>query len=193
MFAYCLNNPNTYVDLYGDRACIRDDALWGSSSQPSIIETILDAVIDEPTDPFTVTVGLTGNGTFNGLGGGVAGSISVDSTHTYALQTSQSAIVSMGSGLSGTVGLNFTYTNAKYVTDLDGKSLSGGITIVALCGISIDYVTFIPASNPNTTNHGISITIATGAGAGVQTAQAYTKSVGLWNPYRALKEKLFGG
>ena len=194
-FVYCLNNPITFVDDFGSRACARDASFESVSRQKkeNIVETILNAMTGEPANPITVSAGLTGNGTYCGLGFGIAGYVSVDSTHTYAIQQTTSKIVSYGTNLSGAIGLNITITNAKYVTDLDGKSMSGGFTITPLCGISLDYVTFVPSSDPSVTNFGISFTIAIGAGAGVQSAQSYTKTRGTWNPLKVLKNALFGG
>lgn len=62
---------------------------------------------------------------------------------------------------------------------------------MAVYGMSLDYVTFVPESNPNIINHGVSFTIALGAGAGLQSAQNNTKTVGTWNPIKTLKKVLF--
>ena len=55
---------------------------------------------------------------------------------------------STGSG--GSAGLTLCVTNAPHVRDLTDKSDSYGLTVVGLAGMSIDYVTFVPASRPDT-------------------------------------------
>ena len=106
-------------------------------------------------------------------------------------QETTSLGASTGAGGSG--GLVMTYTNATNVQDLSGLSNSKGFTLVAAAGLSVDFITFIPESNPNTTCWGISIAIAIGGELEAHAAQNYTTSKRSWNPFIALRDFLYGG
>jgi hypothetical protein len=86
-----------------------------------------------------------------------------------------------------------TYTNAADVQDLEGLSYSYGTTIAAIAGVSIDYITFTPKSNPNKTCWGISVVISLGGEFEFHAADNYTNTISSWNPFVALRERLYGG
>ena len=96
------------------------------------------------------------------------------------------------SGSGGSCGIIMTYTNASNVQDLAGQSTSHGFTLVALAGVSIDYITFTPSSNPDTACWGISVVISLGAELEAHAAENYTTSTSSWNPFTVLKGFLYG-
>ena len=124
-------------------------------------------------------------------GGVMAGksyAISADTSFNYAAQKTTTSGASTGAG--GSLGLALMYTNASDVQDLEGYSDSYGFTIVGIGGVAIDYITFVPRSNPDTTCWGINVTIAAGGEMEFHTAQNYTASSKSWNPFLKLRDML---
>ena len=68
-----------------------------------------------------------------------------------------------------------------------------GFTVAGLIGISVDYLTFVPASEPSTIKHGICVSILLGAGADIHAGTSYTQTHGSCNPISWLIEKINGG
>jgi hypothetical protein len=94
--------------------------------------------------------------------------------------------------MGGSAGLILTYTNAKNVQDLSGFSNAIGGTFVSGRGVSIDYITFTPSSNPNTTCWGISVILSVGGEVEFHTTDNNTTSTSSWNPFKELSEFLYG-
>ena len=214
MFAYCGNNPTSHTDPTGH-------ASWGTNTVAisdcksgltpgiatyllTIMESeqrntpvkesvvgILDAINTPSNDGRTFSVALTGSTIFGNSGAGKSYSLSVASGNHYALQTTET--FSVASGMGASVGLALTLTNAKYVSDLNGRSDAVGFTAVGLMGISIDYLTFVPASEPSTTKHGICVSILWGADTDIHAGTSYTQTQRYYNPISWLIEKINGG
>ena len=194
MFAYCNNNSVNFADPSGmysscrvSRQCLSDG---GSSLLPTscaskendFVEWLLLHMARQRKEGNTFSVGFSG---------GKSVVLSVDTSHNYAIQETTST--GAASGFGGSAGLVMTYTNATDVQDLTGSSNSYGATIVAFAGLSIDYITFNPASNPSTTCWGISVIISLGGEADIHGAQNYTTSTSSWNPFIALWDLWYGG
>ena len=202
MFAYCNNDPVGYLDSTGHlpirNAAIRMTDGVCSSPKPktdnslSIVKQILDACTDTPREGTTFSVGITASGNWGGSSGSWTGCISVDKSHNYALQETTALSGSSSAGVGASVGLTYTFTNAKNVQDLTGVSQSWGITLVEGVGASVDILRFIPASNPNDVNWGVSISIVLGAEVEAHAAENYTTSTESWNPLKKLKQRIFG-
>ena len=188
MFAYCLNNPMNYLDSLGAR-CVAANRDWGGSfSDQGIIEDLIDAMTDPRDDSLTYSVGFNTSGSWGGATGGASCCISADNTYNYAAQKTDTVGASSSIGVGASVGFNLTFTNANNVQDLSGTSTSVGFTLCNGVGISVDWITFVPASDPSATKHGISIGICIGAEYEIHTGESYTTSTNSWNPLRKLKE-----
>ena len=187
MFAYCLNNPVCYLDSTGYIATSAfSTAAYATGGDQSIIQEILEHITTISEDNITSSVGITGFASYFGSGAGGSLAVGVDSSYNYAGLRSINFGVGSSLGASAMVGINFQLTNADVVTDLKGVSKSYGFTAAALCGIAIDIVQFIPASNPDTTCWGVSVTIGLGMGADIHASQSNTATTKTWNPVRAL-------
>lgn len=68
-----------------------------------------------------------------------------------------------------------------------------GVTLCEGTGISVDLISFVPASDPSVTNYGISIAICLGAELEAHRGESYTTSTASWNPLKELKNLLYGG
>lgn len=188
MFAYCNNNPITYTDSLGTR-CVAANRDWsGSAPEQGIIEGLLDAMTDHREDSSTYSVGFNTSGSWGGTTGGASCCISADNTYNYAAQKTDTVGASSSIGVGASVGFNLTFTNANNVQDLSGASTSVGFTLCTGVGISVDWITFVPASDPSVTKHGISIGICIGTEYEVHAGESYTTSTNSWNPLRKLKE-----
>ncbi len=159
--------------------------------EPGYFEKLLSHLARPRKNGNTFSVGLIGASNNGGIMAGKSGVLSVDTSHNYAFQ----GTTTMGAapGIGGSGGLIFTYTNATDVQDLAGASKSYGFTLVATAGVSIDYITFTPASNPNAKCWGVSVAILAGGEAEVHGAENYTTSTKSWNPLIALRKRLYGG
>ena len=188
MFAYCNNNPIAYTDSSGTR-CVAANRDWsGSAPEQGIIEGLLDAMTDPRKDSSTYSVGFNTSGSWGGTTGGASCCISADNTYNYAAQKTDTVGASSSIGIGSSVGFNLTFTNANNVQDLSGASTSVGFTLCTGVGISVDWITFVPASDPSVTKHGISIGICIGTEYEVHAGESYTTSTNSWNPLRKLKE-----
>jgi len=135
----------------------------------------------------TFSAGLSVGATYIYESKGVSACISSDDDGNYALQGTTSHVTATGIGAS--VGLTLTYTNATNIEDLEGTSTSIGGTICSLGGIAIDYISFVPASNPNITCWGICVTISGGAGVEFHENYNYTTAISdTWNAWLALRD-----
>ena len=161
------------------------------NKETSFFESFLTHMARPRKEGNTFSVGLSGGTSFNGFLGGKSAVLSVDTSHNYALQSTTTAGAASGAG--GSFGLILTYTNATDVQDLSGLSYSYGGTFAPAAGISIDYITFTPGSNPNTTCWGVSIVISLGGEFEIHAAENYTTSKSSWNPFIALRNFLYGG
>ena len=204
MFVYCNNNP---VNIYDpDGRCSRFlGFLWKVDCGKSTCETSRNYADKEPgsfekflthmarprKEGNTFSVGLSGGATAAGITTGKSGVLSVDTSYNYALQ--DTTTIGSAPGLGGSGGLVITYTNATDVQDLAGASVSYGVTLVSAAGISIDYITFTPSSNPSTTCWGISIVVSLGGEFEAHAAENFTTSTSSWNPFIALRDFLYGG
>ena len=193
MFAYCMNNPVMRIDPTGYRYTKYADSCgnYCPHEEKDFLETFLTRMARNRQDGNTFSAGFSGACTFGDLTIGGSGVLSADTSNNYAFQATTSTGVAPGIGASG--GLTMTYTNATDVQDLTGASVSYGGSLVALAGISADYITFTPKSNPNTTCWGISITISLGGEIEVRAAENYTTSTKSWNLWLALRKALYGG
>ena len=204
MFVYCGNNP---VNMYDpDGACSRFlGFLWkvdcGSSTcetsknyahkEPSFFEQFLTDMARPREEGNTFSAGVAAGSTSGGMTAGKSYVISADTSYNYALQ--ETTTIGSAPGLGGSGGIVMTYTNATDVQDLEGLSYSYGATIASLAGISVDYITFTPKSNPNKTCWGISVVVSLGGELEVHAAENYTNTTSSWNPLIALSELLYGG
>ena len=203
MFAYCNNNPVNRYDP--DGLCSRFlGFLWKkdcgmktcSSSKnyeaplPSTFESFLESMARPRVNGNTFSVGFTGSTAIGGVLARKTGVLSVDTSYNYAFQKTTTTGVTTGAGASAGVVLSFT--NATNVNDLAGISESAGFTVAAPLGISLEGVRFVPASDPDRQCYGINIIIAFGAEVEIHSAQNYTISNRVWNPFLSLKGELYG-
>ena len=214
MFAYCGNEPVGNADpsgyaWWGTNTVAISDCRFGftpgyaeyvtapdrkSRKKRALVQNfvgILNAMATPTSDGATFSAGLTVSTNYDGSGGAWSGVISSDGGSNYAIQTSNTYSSSTCMGTSA--GLVMTWTNARYVTDLEVDSTIYGGTVVNFYGISADYISFIPASEPQKQKWGISISILVGAGAEAHMGQSYTTTVGQWNPIIALINAITGG
>ena len=199
MFAYCNNNPVLFMDSLGLRARLNIkmaiDGGIGSLHQKendgNIIKKMLDSMTDSRDTGNTFSVGITYGYNNGGAIIGKSAVLSADTSHNYALQ--ETTTFGGGIGFGGSLGITMSYTNATNVQDLSGVSDSYGFTIVGALGISVDYISFVPASNPNTTCWGITVAISLGSEMDAHMGQNYTTSSNSWNPLVKLRDFLFGG
>ena len=204
MYSYCSNNPVMYSDDNG--MCSRFlGVFWKvdcknpncSSSRmykhrtPGTFEEYLEKMTQPRKSCCTVSVGLSAGSTTGGNTIGKSAVLSIDTSYNYALQETTTTGVSTGEGTS--FGLTFTYTNAENVQDLSGSSEAIGGSIVALGGFAVEYITFVPASAPDKTCYGVSVTLSMGAEAEVHSVWNETSSTNSWNPLKKLKGYLYGG
>ena len=189
MFAYCLNNPINYTDANGFTS---EPSTHADSCECFLcsLERLLIELAAPDDDGNTFSVGLSLGYTFNYITQGIQYCISADTSNNYALQNTSSYGAATGFGVGG--GLTFTYTNANNVQDLTGSSESIGGTVCVLGGISVDYITFVPASQPDRTCWGISITLSAGAELEGHANYNYTTSSESWNLWDALRGLFFG-
>ena len=194
MFAYCNNNSANCVDMHGYRASLvtrRFDNCGGSGASASEEQSILKKILTDIASPDgygrTFSAGLSVGATYIYESKGVSACISSDDDGNYALQGTTSHGTATGMGAS--VGLTLTYTNATNIEDLEGTSTSIGGTICSLGGIAIDYISFVPASNPNITCWGICVIISGGAGVEFHENYNYTTAISdTWNAWLALRD-----
>ena len=192
MFAYCLGNPIQNVDAKGtlskNTLKRRSDksSNEGISGKESLIQ-ILEAMIAPKDEGNTFAISGTISSSMIGNGSAISFGIAADSSYNYALQETTS-LTNSGGGAGSSAGVAFSWTNARSVQDLKGTSQSYGVTLVAELGMSIEYVTFEPASQPGRTCSGINVVILFGAEAGVGGANNVTYSTDSWNPIRELLE-----
>jgi len=185
MFAYCLGNPIQYIDYQGNLPKKAAD-----QEKPTIKEMliqILEAMISPKDEGNTFAISGTISNSMIGNGSATSFGVAADSSFNYALQKTTSLTNSSG-GAGSSAGIAFSWTNARSVQDLSGLSQSYGVTMVAEFGMSIEYVTFEPASQPGRTCSGINVVILFGAEAGVGGANNVTYSTDSWNPIRELLE-----
>ena len=188
MFAYCRNNSVKRKDLDGKED---DDATQQEKEdEESFWERFLDHMARQRENGHTFSVGYVLGATWGSAGGSTSGCISVDNSYNYALQSTDSLNIGAGTGASG--GLIFTYTNADNVQDLRGNSNAYGLTLCEYFGISIDYITFTAATDPSKKCWGISVGLLVGAEADIHAGESYTQSKKSWNPFKVLKDWLFG-
>ena len=201
MFAYCLSNPTNIVDPTGMCGYIYSIYFWSDceskycpNSKKYNTQTTLESIFTELASPDqdggTFSVGIAGGGTtFNNTQSGSV-CLSVDSSNNYAVQTTTSYGSSAGAG--GSINLVLTFTNANNVQDLAGTSESYGFTIVDVFGVTLDYITFVPASNPDTTCWGISVSPSGGAEIEGHHTYNYTTSSKSWNLWLSLRKLFYG-
>ena len=189
-FLYCGNNAVNFSDPDGYRY-VCNTFHGGGTKKRNIFEKILDSITTPTLQGGTFSVGVSAGSSWGGAGGGWSGCVSVDTAYNYALQETTSLSASTGGGASG--GLAFTCTNAKDVQDLSGESNCRGVTLCGIAGISIDLISFVPASNPDTINWGICVTLLVGADFDGHRAVSNTESTRSWNPFKELKRLLQGG
>ena len=159
--------------------------------KPGFFQEFLTHMARPREEGNTFSVGYSGGYTGGVVTAGKSGVLSVDTSHNYAFQETTTMGAATGSGVSA--GLVMTFTIATNVHDLEGYSESKGFTIVALGGITIDYITFSPSSKPDTTCWGISVVLSAGGEVECHTAENYTTPSNSWNPVLALRELLYGG
>ncbi len=205
MYAYCYNNPVAYSDSEGNRPIVGAGPIsketveqkkqsvaamnpkitktekW-SKPKKRAVEEFSSHMARPREDGSTFSVGITGGYTSGGISIGKTSVLSVDSSYNYAVQKTESFGISTGVG--GSIGIVFSFTNASNVQDLVGASESKGITLVGLSGVSIDYVTFNPASNPYETCYGINVAISIGGELEYHKLENYTVSTNSFNPFR---------
>ena len=202
MYSYCQNNPVMFSDKNG--MCSKFlGFLWKidcknpncSTSRkyinrtPGFLEETLTKLTRPREDGATFSVGGSFGSTVGGNMLGKSGVLSVDSSYNYALQETTSTGVATGEGVS--FGLVLTYTNASNVQDLSGYSESTGGSFVAVGGFAIDVISFNPASNPEKTCWGVSVTLSGGIEAEAHSASNDTTSTDSWNPLKSLKGYLY--
>ena len=198
MFAYCGNNPISNTDISGtmhERTAGGAVCGGGRGNGQKLtwnkeLEDFLLYIARERTNGSTLSAGVSGGTSMGGLANGKSYVLSTDTSSNYALQETTTLGASTGTG--GNLGLILTYTNAPDVQDLSGISNSWGATVVIGKGLSVDFITFSPESDPNKTYRGVSIVFCFGAEADFHGAENYTTSTDSWNPFIALKEYLFG-
>ena len=200
MFVYCLNSPILLCDSSGTCSYISSLGGWIDCRSPSCqtsanyTTNVLYYILTDMGNPkdhgSTFSVGGSIGGTNFNQSQGVSGCLSVDSSNNYAFQKTDTYGAATGTGGSGALVL--TWTNASNVQDLAGPSESTGVTICSGLGISIDYITFVPASQPNSTRWGISISICGGGEAEVHKNYNYTTSTKSWNLWHSIRDVLFG-
>ena len=161
------------------------------NNSPSNMEMFLTHMARTRSEGNTFSAGFSGGYTGGGVTAGGSCVLSVDTSHNYAFQRTTTMGAATGAGASA--GLVMTYTNATNVHDLEGYSESAGVTLVAIGGITIDYITFSPGSNPDTTCWGISVVISAGGELECHTVENYTAPSKSWNPFGALRDFLYGG
>lgn len=203
MFVHCNNNPVNFADPSGmyiscrvTWQCFSDGGSGPlpasrTSEESDFLEWFLLHMARPREEGNTFSVGLSGGYSSAGFAAGKSVVLSADTSFNYAIQETTSTGVAPGIGGSG--GMVMTYTNATDVQDLTGASISYGATIVPLTGLSVDYITFNPPSDPNTTCWGISVVISLGGEFDVHGAENYTTSTSSWNPFIALWNLLYGG
>ena len=212
MIAYCNNNPVNLGDTSGvapwpTTVAISDcraipfgfayemELFWNMQKKEQerrdMLVPILTAIATPSSDGGTFSAGIVMSQNMSGSGPGWSGVISADTGNNYAIQTSQ--MYSTSTGLGASAGLVVTWTNAKYVSDLDGESVSYGATIVSGWGFSVDYLTFSPASDPDSKKWGISIAILAGAGADGHMVISNASTQASWSPLQELIRWLNGG
>ena len=204
MFAYCGNNCVNMHDP--DGKCSRFlGCLWlvdcgqpscetsksNPNCEPGFFEKFLTHMARPREEGNTFSVGFSGGYSGVGFTAGESGVISVDTSHNYAFQRTTTSGAASGAG--GSAGLVMTYTNATNVHDLEGYSESTGFTFVAIGGMTIDFISFSPSSKPGTTCWGISVVISAGGEFEGHTAKNFTTSTESWNPFLALRDRLYGG
>ena len=199
MFTYCKNNTPNRDDPTGLCSrflgikidCLRSTCESSKNyGKPGFLEQFLTHLARPRENGHTFSVGLAGSTSLGGASQGMSGVLSVDSSFNYALQETKSLGNGLGTGGSG--GLVFTYTNASNVQDLAGASSAYGFTLVSILGISLDYITFSPASNPDTICNGLSLTLSLGGEADLHGTDNYTTSTPSWNPIIELRKLIFG-
>lgn len=140
---------------------------------------------------YTVSTGLSVTSSWGGATGGASVCLSSDSSGNFAFQ--DATTLGASTGLDTSVAIYKTFTNAKDVQDLSGESSSWGISAGKGYVISVDIVTFVPASNPNTRKWGITIGVGIGAGIEAHAADSYTTSQDSWTIRDLIQTILWGG
>lgn len=200
MFAYCGNDPINFADAAGTRReYVRDLGAGVGTVCANYVSSVDDIESFEDflrhmarprKDGNTFSAGLALGTSYPGGLAGESYVLAVDTSHNYAFQ--QTSSLGASSGLGGSVGLVMTYTNATNVHDLEGSSISYGGTYAWGGGLSFEFFTFSPKSNPNSTCWGVNIIISLGGEAEVHMAENYTTSTDSWNPFDALREAIYG-
>ena len=194
-FAYCGNNPVNCVDPTGYDASfvnsfsskMKDAWIKGydyvcQAESYGAYKKFAEHLTRPRENGSTFSFGFTGGYTSGGVTGGKSYALSVDSSYNYALQKTESVGVATGIGASG--GIAISFTDATNVNDLNGKSLSRGVTLISIFGISIDYIEFNPASNPDKTCRGINVVISAGGELDFHAMENYTTTIKQWNPFK---------
>ena len=184
MFAYCRSNPVNRIDSHG-----MTDGTANKNEGKSFWEEFLEHMARKRKDGHTFSVGFTTGATWGDSGGSTSYCLSVDNSYNYATQRSDSLCAGAGTGASG--GLVFTYTSADNVQDLKGPSSTYGATICAIFGLSIDYIEFTAATDPDKECWGISVSLLYGAEADIHRGESFTTSSESWNPFKALSDWLY--
>ena len=156
------------------------------NNSPSNLEMFLTHMARPRDDGNTFSAGFAFGASGGGVTEGKSYVLSVDTSHNYATQKSTTSGASTGAGVSG--GIVMTYTNATNVQDLAGPSDSYGATVASLGGLSIDYISFVPASNPDKKCWGFSVTVSLGGELEFHRAQNFTESSESWNPFLKLSD-----
>ena len=188
MFAYCRNNPVCRTDSTGT-----EDEDATDNDEEGFLDgliAIFKAMSDERSEGNTFSVGMVAGNSVGGSVGSRSYCISTDSSQNFAVQDTSS--VGGATGHGGSLGLSFTWTNATDVQDLQGESKSQGFTVVALVGFAIDFITFNPASDPDTTKYGVSVSILGGADVDIHSQTNFTSSSKSWNPLKDFVKWLEG-